>query len=228
MDIKNIVEKYHLTKTEENILEYLSKKDSRNLRIRILAEEMHVSTALIINMAKKMGHTGYTDMIYFMNQSQDVFEKLQQHQIIDNHGELFLNIIRKYKDKQIVVVGIGYSNNIANYISDFFNLFGFRSTSNFHHQFLRESYSEELLIIFVSNSGNTKELIEYAEEATSSGIEYLLFTGNPLSKMEEMSALVICTESYSVFRYTEYKPQLFFGTILNYFELLMAHVLKNL
>lgn len=228
MDIKNIIEKYHLTQTEENILAYLSKNNTNNLRIRELAKEMHVSPALIINMAKKMGHSGYTDLLYFMNQSKQTFNQLQEHEIIKEYGESYLNVLKKYKDKNIAVIGMGYSHNIANYISDFLNLFGFRATSNFHHQLLRSSHSGELLFIFVSNSGNTKELKEYADEANRNNIEYILFTGNDLSQMSDKSILTLSTNSYSVFRYTEYKPQLFFGTILNYFELLMAYVLQNI
>lgn len=228
MDFKNIFEKYHLTHTEQNILKYLVANIDRDLTIRTLADETHVSAALIIKMAKKMSFSGYTELWYHIRQTKQNFEKLQKNTAVKNHGESFLQIITEYQDKLIAIVGIGYSNNIAQYIADYFNLYGFRSTANFHHQFLRQSFSKELLIIFVSNSGSTKELYEYASEAKQYGIDYILLTGNPNSEIQNQARYTICTNDYSIFRYTEYKPQLFFGNILLIFEKLMAYVLHNM
>lgn len=228
MDFKNIFEKYHLTHTEQNILKYLVANIDRDLTVRALADEMHVSAALIIKMSKKMNFSGYTELWYYIRQTKQIFEKLQKNTAVKNHGESILEIINEYQDKLISVVGISYSHNIAHYIADYFNLYGFRATSNFHHQFLRQSFSKELLIIFVSNSGNTKELHEYANEAYKNGIDYLLFTGNPNTQIQEQARYTICTNDYSIFRYTEYKPQLFFGNILLIFEKIMAYVLHNM
>lgn len=228
MDFKNIFEKYHLTHTEQNVLEYLLDNMDRELTIRNLADETHVSTALISKMAKKMSLSGYTEMLYYIRQTKQNYEKLQQSDMVKQHGDAFLEILNEYQEKFITVVGIGYSHNIANYMADYFNLYGFRSTSNFHHQFLRESFSKELLLIFISNSGNTKELCDYAKEASEKGVEYVLITGNPNSEMQYEARYTICTNDYYVFRYTEYKPQLFFGNTLNLFESLMAYSLQNL
>lgn len=228
MDFKNIFEKYDLTHTEQNILKYLYDNVERDLTIRKLAEESHVSPALIVKMAQKMKLAGYSELNYHIRHAKQTFEYLQENEVVKTEGEAFLDIIREYQDKLIAVIGIGYSNNIAKYMSDYFNLYGFRSTSNFHHQFLRESHKKELLIIFVSNSGNTTELYEYSKVAHEKGIDYLLFTGNPHSKMKVNSRYTICTNDYFIFRYREYKPQLFFGNILITYEKLMAYTLHNL
>lgn len=228
MDFKNIFEKYHLTHTEQNVLEYLIDHIDESLTIRALAEATHVSAALIVKMAQKMKLSGYSELVYHMRQMKQNFTDLQENQTIKEHGDAFLELLTEYQDKLIAVVGIGYSNNLSNYIADYLNLYGFRSTSNFHHQFLRETHSEELLIIFVSNSGNTTELYEYAEEAYEKDIDYVLLTGNPDSKMQHHARYTICTNDYFIFRYTEYKPQLFFGNILITFEKLMAYTLHNL
>lgn len=228
MDFKNIFEKYQLTHTEQNVLAYLLDHMERELTIRNLADETHVSTALISKMAKKMGLSGYTEMLYYIRQTKQNFEKLQQNDIVKKHGAAFLEILKEYQNKLIAVVGIGYSNNISNYMADYFNLYGFRATSNFHHQLLRESFKKELLILFISNSGNTEELYQYAKEASKQGVDYILITGNPNAKMQKNARYTICTNDYFVFRYTEYKPQLFFGNTLNIFESLMAYSLHNL
>lgn len=228
MDFKNIFEKYDLTHTEQNILKYLYNNIESDLTIRELAEGSHVSPASIVKMAKKMKLSGYSELTYNISQSKQTFDYLQQNETVKEEADSFLEILTEYKEKLIAVIGIGYSNNIAKYMSDYFNLYGFRSTSNLHHQFLRESHQKEILIIFVSNSGNTTELYEYSEEAYRKGVEYLLFTGNPHSKMKTHSKYTICTNDYFIFRYREYKPQLFFGNILLTFERLMSYTLDNL
>lgn len=228
MDFKNIFEKYGLTPTEQNILKYLYENVEKSLTIRKLAEATHVSPALIVKMAQKMELSGYSELNHNIRRSKQTFEQLQKNEIVKTDGDSYLEIISEYQDKLIAVIGFGYSHNLAQYMSDYFNLYGFRSTSNFHHQFLRGVHKKETLLIFVSNSGNTTELCAYAQEANEKGIDYLLFTGNPHSKMTADARYTLCTNDYFIFRYRDYKPQLFFGNILLAFEKLMAYTLHNL
>lgn len=228
MDIQNIIEKYNLTPSEANVLQYMSDNPNKNMRIRDLAEATFVSTAAIINMAKKMNLSGYSELLFYFERSKIEFEENQLHKVVELYGQSFYEVLKKYQDKQIVVVGNGYSRNIANYMTDFFNLYGFRATANIHSELLRKQYSGEALIIFISNSGNTVELLKFVEIACQNKIEYILFTGNHLARIKENAIFNICTDTYSVFRYTDYKPQLFFGSILIHFELLMAYVLRKL
>lgn len=228
MDIKNIVEKYNLTEVEESILIYMRDHPGKKLRIRELAEKTFVSAATIINLAKKMNLSGYSELLFYFEREKDEFERKQLHEIVELYGQQFYEILKKYQKKLIVVIGIGYSNNIANYIAEFFNLFGLRAVSNTHNEFFRQSNSGEIVIIFISNSGNTSELMHMAEKAYNNNIEYILFTGNKMARISKNANFTICTDTYSVFRYTDYKPQLFFGTILIDFEILMGDVLKRI
>lgn len=91
-----------------------------------------------------------------------------------------------------------------------------------------EEFSDKALIVFVSNSGNTEYLLHLAHIASKNSVTSLLFTGNPSAELSQTASLTICTESYTIFRYNTYKPQLFFGRILIYFEILIAYTMKKI
>lgn len=60
-----------------------------------------------------------------------------------------------YRDTRIRVLTSGFSQNIANYMNETFNLYGFRATANSHLEFLRGTNEEDILLLIISNSGDT-------------------------------------------------------------------------
>ena len=46
-----------------------------------------------------------------------------------------------------MVLGSGFSQNIANHFSEMLNLYGFRATANSHLEFLRENVEKDVLIL---------------------------------------------------------------------------------
>lgn len=64
-----------------------------------------------------------------------------------------------------MVLGSGFSQNIANHFSEMLNLYGFRATANSHLEFLRENVEKDVLIFIVSNSGDTLRLAELVKLA---------------------------------------------------------------
>lgn len=68
-DIYKMVEKYHLTETEKEVLQYLldNYEAVLHMAVRDVANANYTSAATIIKMSKKMGYTGYTDMVYRLN-----------------------------------------------------------------------------------------------------------------------------------------------------------------
>ena len=127
-----------------------------------------------------------------------------------------------------MVLGSGFSQNLANYFSEYLNLYGFRATANSHLEFLRENVSKDILIFMISNSGETVRLAELAQMAKDHHIPLIAFVGEENSKIGKLATLTISTETYAPQTLQKFVPNLFFGTALNQFELLMSATLQSI
>ena len=68
-DIYKLKTKDHLSDTEQKILSYILEhhEDVLAMGVRRVATENFASPAMVIKLAKKMGFTGFTDMVYRLN-----------------------------------------------------------------------------------------------------------------------------------------------------------------
>lgn len=222
MDVEFYVDKYQLNNSEAEIIRYMKRNKNilKNKGVRDVAKETFVSTASIVNLAKKIGFTGYSELVFSLTSPSPV--QFENRNIEIKKTQLFINFIKKYKNKKIMIVGSGHSQNIVNYMSDYFNLNGFCALSNVHIDFLRKNYNEEILIIIISSSGDTMRLLKLAEKAKTNQIELITFSGNRDAKLKEKSTLFIHIESNSIRNFDTHIPNLFFGNMLIQFEIMMS------
>ncbi|MBP2098165.1 MurR/RpiR family transcriptional regulator [Enterococcus rivorum] len=228
MDIEMLIEKYQLNDSESQVLRFMEthKESLKKMGIREVAKQSFVSTATIVNMSKKIGFSGYSELVFSFSNSTT--SKLVSEIVTEKERDHFVQLMKKYRDKPIMVLGSGFSQNVANYFSEFLNLYKFRATANSHLEFLRENLEEEILIMIISNSGDTVRLTELARMANEHHIETIAFLGEKNSKIGRLATLTISTETYSPKVFREFSPNLFFGTALNQFELLMSDTLKSI
>lgn len=228
MDIKSISEKYQLSENEQSVLDYLNQhKGDGSINIRQLAKATYTSPSSIVAMCKKIGFSGYSELLYYIIGAKNLTFTLQDNDVIKEYGEAFRTLIQKYKDSYFMFLSSGLSTNIANYMVDYFNLHGFRATAHSYLEQLRPTYGDKTLLIIVSNSGETKRLAELLEMASFSQIESIAFVGNHDSQIGQKASLTISSETNSAYSYQEFYPQLFFGTSLNTFEFLMSYTLST-
>ena len=72
----------------------------------------------------------------------------------------FNSILSEYKNKQIVITGMGFSDIISNFISEALFLKGYSCAHTLHLQLLSPENKDNLLIIAISRSGKTSRLVE--------------------------------------------------------------------
>ena len=89
----------------------------------------------------------------------------------------FIDLLSEYRDKRIMILGSGFSQNLANYFSESLNLYGFRATANSHLEFLRQQVQQDILLVIISNSGDTVRLAELAKMANDHHIDVIAFVG---------------------------------------------------
>ena len=225
MDIEMLIDKYQLNNSEADVLRFMwkNRQSLKNLGLRDVAKVSYVSTATIIQMAKKIGFTGYSELVFSLGN--------QRHSMTlpkifsDKEKETFIRLMSDYRDRRMMILGSGFSQNIANYFSEALNLHGFRATANSHLEFLRENVQSDILLFIISNSGDTVRLAELAKVANDHHIDLIAFVGEKNSKIGNLATLTISTETYTPKRISDYQPNLFFGTTLNQFEILLSEAL---
>ncbi|EOT26303.1 MurR/RpiR family transcriptional regulator [Enterococcus saccharolyticus] len=230
MNIEMLIEKYQLNNAEAQVLRYMqeNKHALKQMGIREVAKQSFVSTATIVNMSKKIGFSGYSELVFFF-QNELTPPTPPTYQVVSKHElQQFTHLLTKYKDKRIMILGFGFSQNLANYFAESLNLYGFRATANGHLEFLRESVEDDMLIIVISNSGETRRLLELTRTAAEHRLEVIAFVGERYSSVGSLARLTISSNTYSPRSFQEFAPSLFFGTALNQFELLLSEALKSI
>lgn len=230
MNIEMLIEKYQLNNAEAQVLRYMqeNKRTLKQMGIREVAKQSFVSTATIVNMSKKIGFSGYSELVFFF-QNELTPPTPPTYQVVSEHElQQFIHLLTKYKDKRIMILGFGFSQNLANYFAESLNLYGFRATANGHLEFLRESVEDDMLIIVISNSGETRRLLELTRTAAEHRLEVIAFVGERYSSVGSLARLTISSNTYSPRSFQEFAPSLFFGTALNQFELLLSEALKSI
>lgn len=226
MDVEMLIDKYQLNDSEAEVLRFMKKnrQSLKTIGIRDVAKASYVSTATIINMAKKIGYSGYSELVFALGNSQS--DIAMPSTFSDEEKAAFIDLLSEYRDKRIMILGSGFSQNLANYFSESLNLYGFRATANSHLEFLRQQVQQDILLVIISNSGDTVRLAELAKMANDHHIDVIAFVGQKNSKIGSLATLTISTETYTSQRISDYQPNLFFGTTLNQFELLLSAALK--
>lgn len=228
MDIKSISEKYQLSENEQSVLDYLNQhKREGSINIRQLAKATYTSPSSIVAMCKKIGLSGYSELLYYIIGAKNLTFTLHDNDIIKEYGETFRTLIQKHKNSYFMFLSSGLSTNIANYMADYFNLHGLRATAHSYLEQLRPTAKDDTLLIVISNSGETKRLAELLELSSVSQVESIAFVGNRDTQIGRKASLTISSETNTAYSYQEYYPQLFFGTSLNTFELLMSYALST-
>jgi DNA-binding MurR/RpiR family transcriptional regulator len=236
MNIEHLCDKYQLDPLEKNILIYLFEHIDtlKKIGIRKVANDNKTSTATIIKLSKKLGFEGYADMIYNiifsweddeMVHSLDIFPKINSQ--FENNKDSFNELISKYKDKQLITAGMGFSQLIANYMNESFLINGFTCISNIHLQLHAKTFKDKVLLIIISESGDTPRFVEMVKNANQNGIEIISFIGNANSPLIQYSTLPIVINRYDKLKQLKHAPNTFFGEAILLFEHLFSYNLNS-
>lgn len=168
MNIKEIAKQNNLSQIDLTILNEISNrmfKGYYKIPIREIASASFVSTTSVIRLAKKLGYEGYSELLYALKidsttnvdyKASDAIRSIiieeRSLDVIDN----FIRDLASGEYERIHVIGIGYSDYIAQYLRDKLLELDYFSTNKSPLDFLN---SRKSLILFVSESGETTDLI---------------------------------------------------------------------
>lgn len=237
MNIHYLIEKYHLDQLEITILTYLFDhiEELKKIGIRKIAKDNYTSPATVIRLAKRLGYDSYSDMIYSL-----IFTWKDEHQrnpitlLLEGYPQLaeaskqFCKLLSAYQHKKVIVTGIGFSNLVANYINESLNIYGFNSMTNVHVELLTKSNEQNILLIAISQSGETSRFPDIFEKAYENNIDIISFIGNKDAKLATFATLPIVIDRPNNLNHLTHKPNTFIGEAIIVFEYLLCHYLETI
>ncbi|GIM30595.1 transcriptional regulator [Clostridium polyendosporum] len=208
LDISKMVDKYQLSKLEENILTYIINNitDVKEIGVRSIAKEHYTSTTTVMKLAKKMGYSGFLDMYYnlsFILKDKKAYfsgEKNNKYYGVDLEELLaligyknisdFIDLLIENKNEVIYTSGTGFSYSIAQYFTRKLIVLGFNCIYSEAYESYDVNAIKAKLFINISKSGETDFLVKASEAAKKNGIKIVSFTGeveNTLAKMSDIN-----------------------------------------
>ena len=163
-------------------------KKNSDMSIKDFAKRHYISPAFLVNLSKKLGYSGYRELIFSFKSSHKSQPAAQdrdlagiRNTIISNYSEemvdTFVRHMKGAKEKYVYAMGIGYSMVAIDYIS---------------RKCVRElSEFEDNVGIMVSESGETQLVIDEAEKCRQHGYFTIAFLRNENSRLRKMVDLPI-------------------------------------
>lgn len=219
-----------------SILQHIE-KDSKKTPIALIAQENYVSTAFIYKMCKRLGFDGYSELFYYLTQARKKTPTLAEDsdaRLIANYSkerfQAMKDVFDRHRGKRVYAIGKGFEELVAQYMADRLSLFGYSGYTNlmFYNNTVYKdrsdrwvSNNEPSFLIAVSQSGNTREIVDNVKVAKDMHYEVLLFTRNDESTLTELSDLsfVVAPEKQGLIAQF---PNLFHGKAILAFEKLLS------
>lgn len=233
MNFEYLCYKHQLTDLEQSILKYLYDNidDLKKIGIRKVAKDNFTSTTSIYKLSKKLGFDGYADLIYnisysYQSDEKEPYESIHEnaYKQINNNLDDFTELLNKSKDKLIMLLGVGLSQIIANYMNERLAMRGFKTLATTHMQFLSEENKNNVLLMVVSHSGETISIKEVVESAKASDIDIISFVGNPNSTIAKLSTLSITLQGFDRLPNSKNTTNTFFPELLLVFESFLSNI----
>lgn len=183
-------EAYQFLNTHQQLISYMSLRD--------IAKQTHISTATILRLITKMGYKSFQEYKFSLKQDESVdlsydlteIIKALKHLEDDYYEEKLYEIAGLLKETNAVIFhGIGGSATIAAYGARKLaetGLFSFSSSDPF---FINASMLKQRADIFLSISGNTKEILDLAtlvSKGQENGSFTIAITANLSSELAKL------------------------------------------
>ena len=199
-DIYKIADNYKLTETERQILEYILKNIDNVLDkgVREVAQANYTSATTIIKLSKKLGYTGYVDMLYRLNFIIKNNEKNQERtsditsfidEIDKSTIDSFIDTLIKHRQDIIYITGTGFSSPIVDFFCRKMLVLGFKCIKTNSYGVYDNNQIGGALVIGISKSGETESVTKVIDYAAKNKLDIITFTGRPNSHMAKQSTI---------------------------------------
>ena len=158
--------------------------------VREFAARNYVSPAAVVRLSKKMGYTGYTDMIYrleFLIQNEINNKNLSSEitsfigEIPQEHITQFTRLLAVHRRDTILVCGTGFCSPLRDFFVRKLLVLGFTAIATNNYEVYENNPLQAGLVIAISKSGTTGTIVKPVQDVQEHGVDLVAFTGNAAS-----------------------------------------------
>ncbi len=239
-DIYKLVDKYKLSHTEQEILQYIldHSEEAVDLNVRKIAKLNYTSSATVVRLAQKLGYKGYTDMAYRINfaiksEVERISSSSKSKSIINidyllksvtqEETQTFINLMNG-NSGIIYVNGVGFSQPIAQYITRKLLVLGYKAVYTDSFELYENNRQGSNLAILVSRTGETCDVAKIAKLAVSSRISVISFTGSHKNTIAQNSAVNFKIHDDDKFDDRNINSNYFYSNVIALFEYLISQL----
>lgn len=206
-DLSKITKNKNLTKLEQQNLEFIIDNidNVMEMGVRGVAKANFTSTSTIMRLAKKLGYTGFIDMVYSITPSISKEGKVGADANINLVGVDLLHLLkfiteediigciellRKAKGKPVFIYATGFSKIIAEYLNKKLLILGLKCILCDSIGIFENNINDIETFIVISKSGETKEALNKVIVAKEKGKNIISFTKeieNSIAKLSHIS-----------------------------------------
>ena len=180
-----------------------NKNQILKMKLKDLANILHVSSAMITRVCQKMGYEGFGEYKAFLkldDSHKKVIQESQLEYILDYFhrvdSEAFKNKIQKACDmirshEDVLFFGIGLSSVLANYGALLLNRVGVKTIHISDFSMRMEGIYNNAIAIILSVSGETKETYTQTMNMKQNGIEVIVICDKENSQAALLADLAI-------------------------------------
>ena len=194
-----------LTETEKTVADYfLSSEKKEDLSVPYITGRLHVSPASLVRFSKKLGLSGYREFVYryqsgaaphVADMVEDAVMVLSTYQELLNRSYSLLDIRQVERvaaliaqKRRVYIYGVGNSGLAAREFESRFIRVGVDATAVIDtHRMMMDNAGLDAgcLVIAVSVSGATKEVMNALKKAAQSGASTVLITSQSQREWEQ-------------------------------------------
>ena len=211
-----------LTEVEKNIADYFLDTEDTDLTSKTVSKKLYTSEAALTRFAKKLDLSGYREFIYRYQISDKISFKNREEiegSIFGTYREILLKTHNLYasmdyselvnsilSSSRIFVYGVGSSGNLATEFATRLIRLGLDAEAvTDTHLLLFNSVrmKKDNVVIGISYSGKSIEVVEGLKKASSLGAKTVFFVSNNKSKWEKYFDFVILLAYKQNLEYSE-------------------------
>lgn len=237
-DLYKLTEQYHLNPNEQQMLQALLENADHGIQlsVREFASRNYVSPAAVIRLSKKMGYTGYTDMIYrigFLVQNE-IDNKNHASDITAFIGDIpeekiqrFVSLLRQHRHDPILITGTGFCAPLQEFFVRKLLVLGYCAIGSNSYEVYESNSLNAGLVIAISKSGKTSTILKPVQDSFALHRDITAFVG------AENSPIAVCADPAFVLLDDKIlddrnlTANYFYARVLITFEYLMDLVLEN-
>lgn len=231
MDIQMMERWNSLSVSEMRILREIVARIERGedkIPIRSVAQASFVSTTSVIRLAKKLGFDGFSELLYSLKHERlstrtpgmpGFCERVIAGDAARSELEALARLLADVPDHRVHIMGVGYSDLSAQYLCNRLLEHGYFASTKSPLDFRDD---RPFLIIFVSESGETRDLTFVQDRVSSRGVEDFVFAADAASTLGSNARHCILVERRGC--RSSKDPDYFVVNCLTLFEDLMARI----